>query len=280
MKNEPFVIERTLNAPVEKVWTAITDKDKMKQWYFDIPDFKPEVGFEFRFIGQDHDCKEYLHICKITEVIPNKKLVHSWRYEGYEGNSFVTWELFEEGDMTKVKLTHEGLETFPANIKAFAKENFAEGWTEIVGTLLREFTEQDTIKKHIEVNADAGKVWDVLTMPDFVAQWASAFGEGTTVETDWKKSSEVIWKDKDGNIGARGIVEMSDPASLLKVTFYDDAETADTATPYSEIYTMSDNGEGKATLSIEAGPLAVKDAKKHESHWNEAVLKIRQLAEQ
>ena len=36
MKNEPFVIERTYNATAEKVWQAITDKNQMKQWYFDI----------------------------------------------------------------------------------------------------------------------------------------------------------------------------------------------------------------------------------------------------
>ena len=51
MNNEPFVIERTYNAPVEKVWKAITDNDLMKQWYFKIAAFKPEVGFEFSFDG-------------------------------------------------------------------------------------------------------------------------------------------------------------------------------------------------------------------------------------
>src|SRR4051812_16199003 len=114
MKQAPFVIEQTYHAPVEKVWKAITDKDRMKQWYFDLKEFKPEVGFEFQFEGgKDDDI--YVHLCKITEVILNKKLTHSWRYEGYEGNSFVTWELFPEGDKTRVKLTHEGLETFPQN---------------------------------------------------------------------------------------------------------------------------------------------------------------------
>ncbi|MDB5009480.1 MAG: hypothetical protein JWQ06_269, partial [Mucilaginibacter sp.] len=28
MKPEPFVIERTFNAPINKVWEAITDKNK------------------------------------------------------------------------------------------------------------------------------------------------------------------------------------------------------------------------------------------------------------
>ena len=133
MKAEPFVIERTFNAPASKVWQAITDKEKMKQWYFDLAEFKPEVGFEFHFYGGTEE-KRYLHLCKVTEVISGKKLTHSWRYDGYEGNSFVTWELFEEGDKTRVKLTHAGLETFPESNPDFAAKNFIAGWTEIVGT--------------------------------------------------------------------------------------------------------------------------------------------------
>src|SRR4051794_1834313 len=89
--SEPFVIERTYNAPVEKVWQAITDKDQMKQWYFDMAAFEPIVGFEFSFTGGTEE-QSYLHLCKITEVIPYKKLAYSWRYDGYEGNSLVTFE--------------------------------------------------------------------------------------------------------------------------------------------------------------------------------------------
>ena len=145
MSNTPFVIERTLNAPVSKVWKAITDKDEMKQWYFDLAEFKPEVGFEFRFNGQGKKGENYLHICKITEAVPEKKLTHNWSYDGYEGNSFVTFELTREGNKTKVKLTHAGLETFPIDHPDFAKENFAEGWTQIIGTSLKEFVEKPSV---------------------------------------------------------------------------------------------------------------------------------------
>jgi uncharacterized protein YndB with AHSA1/START domain len=91
-----IVIERVYNAPVEKVWKAFTDKRQMEQWCFDISEFKPEVGFEFQFYGEGKTGENFLHLCKITDAIENKKLRHSWRYEGYEGNSFVTFELFEE----------------------------------------------------------------------------------------------------------------------------------------------------------------------------------------
>ena len=143
MKNEPFVIERTYNATAEKVWQAITDKNQMKQWYFDLKEFKPEVGFEFQFYGGTPE-KQWLHLCKVTEVIPMKKLTYSWRYDNYEGNSFVTFELFPEENKTKLKLTHSALETFP-DIPELRKENFAKGWTSLIGTSLNEFLEKQEV---------------------------------------------------------------------------------------------------------------------------------------
>jgi len=140
-KHEPFVIERTYAAPIARVWKAITDKSEMKQWYFDVSDFKPEIGFEFTFTGGSEE-KCYVHLCKVTEVETGKKITYSWRYEGYEGNSFVTFELFEKGAVTKLRLTHVGLETFPTDNKDFAKENFAMGWTYIIGTSLPVFVEK------------------------------------------------------------------------------------------------------------------------------------------
>lgn len=147
MKNEPFVIERTLNAPIAKVWKAITDKNEMKQWYFDIAEFKPEVGFEFQFSAGSEE-KTYVHLCQITEIIPGKKLSYSWRYDQYPGNSVVTFELFEEGDKTRLKLTHAGLETFPKDDPSFAVESFTKGWTHIIGSSLPAFIEKETISQH------------------------------------------------------------------------------------------------------------------------------------
>ncbi|MEO5996755.1 MAG: SRPBCC domain-containing protein [Chitinophagaceae bacterium] len=145
MKQDPLIFERTYNAPVELVWQAITDKDQMKLWYFDIRDFKPELGFEFQFDAGD-DKRVYRHLCKVTEVIAGKKLAYSWRYEGYEGISYVSFELFDEDGKTRVKLTHEGLETFNTTDPSFARESFAGGWTHILGKSLMEFLEKSAEK--------------------------------------------------------------------------------------------------------------------------------------
>jgi uncharacterized protein YndB with AHSA1/START domain len=138
-KAPPLTIERTYQAPTEKVWRALTSAEAMKQWYFDIKEFKPEVGFEFEFSGACEGGK-YLHRCKVTEVIPGKKLAYSWRYEGYEGESLVTIELFPEGDQTRLRLTHAGLETFP-KLPHFARSNFAQGWNMIIGENLKKAVE-------------------------------------------------------------------------------------------------------------------------------------------
>jgi uncharacterized protein YndB with AHSA1/START domain len=136
---EPLILERTFNAPTALVWKAITDKDDFEQWYFKLEDFKPVVGFEFQFTGGCDDGK-YLHLCRITEVVPGKKIAYTWRYDGYEGDSLVTFELFAEGDRTRLKLTHTGLDTLPKTPK-FARHRFHEGWTAIIGTGLKEFVE-------------------------------------------------------------------------------------------------------------------------------------------
>jgi uncharacterized protein YndB with AHSA1/START domain len=137
---EAVVIERTFNAPVARVWRALTDVKQMRHWYFDLKEFKPEVGFEFEFIVE-HEGMTYDHRCKITEVIPQKKLAYTWCYEGHEGNSLVTFELFPDSEKTRLKLTHEGLETFP-KLPGFAKTNFVAGWTAIIGSSLKQFVEE------------------------------------------------------------------------------------------------------------------------------------------
>lgn len=146
MKHEPLIVERTYNAPSDLVWKAITDKDAMKQWYFNLPDFKADVGFEFQFKAGKDPARLYTHLCQVTEVVGGKKLSYSWRYDGYPGNSIVTFELFPEGDKTTIRLTHSGLENFEESHNPdLYPENFAEGWKQIIGRSLREFVESQTL---------------------------------------------------------------------------------------------------------------------------------------
>jgi len=143
MTEAPLIIERTFNAPAEKIWKALTDIDQMKEWYFpQLENFKPQKGFETQF-NVHHQGKDFLHIWKIKEVVSLKKIAVEWKYGGYPGNSVVSFELFAEGNKTKLVLTHEGTETFiPGKHPELAKENFNEGWTQFMDKGLKEFLEK------------------------------------------------------------------------------------------------------------------------------------------
>ena len=65
--------------------------------------------------------------------------MHIWQYGGQNEQTFVTGELTGEGKKTVVKPTHEGLERISKHGPAFAKESFIAGWTDIVGTSLKNF---------------------------------------------------------------------------------------------------------------------------------------------
>jgi len=135
----PIVVEQTFNTPIDEVWKAIVDVDQMRKWFFEaITDFVPEIGFETQFNVRVED-RDYLHMWKVIEVIPGRKISYSWQYGGYPGDSLVTWELLEIPDGTKLTLTHEGIETFPKDNPIFNREAGQEGWSYFVNESLKTF---------------------------------------------------------------------------------------------------------------------------------------------
>jgi uncharacterized protein YndB with AHSA1/START domain len=125
-----------LAATVQTVWDALTIADLMKDWYFDLQEFVPEIGYEFQFLGGDTNGTQYNHLCVITEAIPLRKLAYSWKYEGYEGLSIVHFKLLDEEGKTRLDFLHEGVSSFPSSNPAFAVHNFEVGWTHFIENAL------------------------------------------------------------------------------------------------------------------------------------------------
>lgn len=63
-------------------------------------------------------------------------------YEGYPGDSFVSFELSDEGDKTWLRLTHQVTESFPQDIPEFTRESCLGGWNFFIGENLKEFLEE------------------------------------------------------------------------------------------------------------------------------------------
>lgn len=135
--SEPAVIvSQRFELPAETVWKAITNINDMRLWFFDnIPAFKPEVGFKTKFTVKSED-RTFPHLWEVTEVIPFHKIVYNWTYEGYKGDSFVTFQLTETENQTLLTLTTKVVADFPDDIPEFKRESCLTGWSYFIKTSL------------------------------------------------------------------------------------------------------------------------------------------------
>jgi uncharacterized protein YndB with AHSA1/START domain len=124
---------RFINAPAVAIWQALTDGLQMKEWYFDIPDFELRIGATFNFY-EPGDMRKYHHRCTVMEIVPLKKLVHTWTYpEHTSGETLPVRELSETPD--EVRITHSGLENFAGAGAEFSPASCQAGWDGILTTL-------------------------------------------------------------------------------------------------------------------------------------------------
>lgn len=141
VSDPPIVIEEQFNCSPETVWRAITVHSEMVRWFFEnIPEFDPKVGFETRFDVRSED-RIFPHVWKLLEVDPSRKITYSWRHGGYDGDSVMSMEIFEQENGTRFRLTHTILEDFPDGIPEFKYESGVAGWTYFIKERLKGYLE-------------------------------------------------------------------------------------------------------------------------------------------
>lgn len=111
--------ERLLPAPIERVWDYLTDPALRRTW-FAAGSTEPEAGtLTLVFLNSElapgeETPEEYRKYegaempARILRWEPPRLLVHSWREEG-DTDSEVSFELSEQGDGTRLVLTHRRL---------------------------------------------------------------------------------------------------------------------------------------------------------------------------
>src|SRR5215471_8623034 len=91
--------EILIDAPVAKVWEHITDPKKIAGWLMPN-DFEARVGKEF-FL----DCNEQGKVtCVVKEIVPQQKLVYSFRSKVTKVETLVALTLAKEDRGTRVTL--------------------------------------------------------------------------------------------------------------------------------------------------------------------------------
>ncbi len=137
--DQPIIVEQSFNATKEQLWGALTDLKQMHKWYFpNIPAFKPIVGFETSF-PISHEGRNFTHLWKVTEVIPNKKISYNWKHQEWPGDGYVTFEILAKDNHRIVRLFNKVTEDFPQDIPEFTRESGVGGWNYLIKESLKKY---------------------------------------------------------------------------------------------------------------------------------------------
>jgi len=120
---KPIEKKVVINAPVTKVWKALTDPGKIEQWMLMPNNFKPELNREFLF-NAEMDGNHFDIKCKVLEISENKKLVYSWSGPFFEGSSTVSIQLTGKDSRTELILIHSGF----TDTQKEVNESHSKGW--------------------------------------------------------------------------------------------------------------------------------------------------------
>jgi uncharacterized protein YndB with AHSA1/START domain len=142
------------------------------------------------------------------------------------------------------------------------------------------------VDKSIEINSPASKVWEVLTDPDYTAEWTPEFngGEPFHIESDWKPGSPVFWKDQNGKTVVEGNVTALQPRSLLRFTVFDVRSQKPPVTEEDGITYRLSEENGKTILHVLQGDFsAMPEGERFRDMsaeiWDHVLLGVKGLAE-
>lgn len=135
------------------------------------------------------------------------------------------------------------------------------------------------------INAPREKVWDILWNEDNYRQWTAVFAEGSSVKTDWKEGSKVLFVDGKGN-GMVSMIAAKKPNEYMSFKhlgfIMDGVEdtTSEKVKPWvgaMENYTLSQNDE-KTELVVD---IDLTDEYKDYflKTWPQALEKVKEMAE-
>lgn len=139
ISEEPVVVEQYFDRSVDDLWSALVEVDQMRLWYFDnIPAFRPEPGFKTEFMVRTEE-REFLHKWHVTEVVPGRKIVYNWKFEGYEGEADSIFELSSDGQQSRLIVTMQVLADYTDDIPEFTRESCLGGWEYFIGESLKDY---------------------------------------------------------------------------------------------------------------------------------------------
>ncbi|HLA94259.1 MAG TPA: SRPBCC domain-containing protein [Pyrinomonadaceae bacterium] len=126
-----------IDAVVEEVWLAVTDPDRLGEWYapgspWKIPELKIGRIIEFHHSPNAHHSGSEVTVLKATIEAVDPHKMFSLRWEPDSSHPTVvlvtSFELLEENGGTRVTISESGYENVPANDRQSWRESTSTGY--------------------------------------------------------------------------------------------------------------------------------------------------------
>ena len=135
-------------------------------------------------------------------------------------------------------------------------------------------------KAGITINASADKVWHALTDPGLIKKYMF----GTTVISDWKEGSKIIWKGEwEGKqYEDKGKILLFEPKKSLQYSHFSPLSGLHDNPENYHIVTIDLNEEdGKTIVSLTQDNNADEKTKEHsEKNWKMMLASLKKLLEE
>jgi uncharacterized protein YndB with AHSA1/START domain len=216
-----------VNARPERVFEALTNAAELTKWLDEHVEVEPVVGGAYRTWGRHRFDGKATASQKVVAVKQDEELAFEWPFK--DKTTIIRIRLTEEGDSTKVELSHEMPENedehfyfevgdfdylFLYNLKSFCelgKPMYQADYADL----------KDPVKFKVTIEAPAGDVWHLLTDPKTMDEWISS---EATVELSLGGKYSYGWTFEEDGVtidgGPRKILELEPEKKLTTDWFY------------------------------------------------------------
>ena len=159
-----------LAAPIERVWTFLTDRERLAQWLMESDLAEPQEGTRFAFTEEPSGSWDGKIYCEVKEIIELERIAYSWNANDIGAETLVTFSLEAVDDGTRLTLTHSNLDSAAGG----ALGRHSAGWHNALKSLATS----------IEGSKQPGYDWSVFQITYFVkaplpavySLWSTAAG--------------------------------------------------------------------------------------------------------
>ena len=126
-----IVVNAQIGAPCDSVWRALTEEERIAQWWGGYVSLDARPGGRLTERWTDDGGREVITSGEVVRLAAPRMLDLTWADDDddWDGSTRVLFQLAQAADATRLTLTHSGWEALPAPSRESVIREHASGWS-------------------------------------------------------------------------------------------------------------------------------------------------------